>query len=301
MFKESVTSIESFLGSKALTMGGIDSLEAAVKADRSVGAVKSLVARLSETKNGPTPAEEAVFPTQESFDAAAERVEDFSECDEDHDTSESRPCLVSAVATDKVIRELPTDVGRLRHVARKLDNQAIEGYALEEQLKKKLLQASQPGNHLTLGIGRAYVQYQVSKLIVCSTSNEVIDALRKNQPPDTWIFIAGRQGAFDAIHLETNQPETDRRIRFVQITAGRSHTFKLGIIDSMMQTLAIGPTSMRWSHLEFMILRPEDDNRKFDLKKAEGGLQSYKRFDGTEWDRTDYRKNVQHATLGWEY
>ena len=90
----------------------------------------------------------------------------------------------------------------------------------------------------------------------------------------------------------------------MQVTAGKTHTFKLANLDSMLTSLGLGDgvrDGVRWSHLEFMILRPEDDNREFTLKLATGGLQSYKRFDGKEWDRKDYRNNVQYATLGWEH
>jgi hypothetical protein len=71
--------------------------------------------------------------------------------------------------------------------------------------------------------------------------------LQVYQLPDTCIIIAGRHGA---IHVVSNGS-----IRFVQLTAGASHTFKLSIIDTMMRDLL----PVTWSHLEFMLIRPVDD------------------------------------------
>jgi len=121
----------------------------------------------------------------------------------------------------------------------------------------------------------------------------VQDLLVPLQPNDTWIFIAGRQGAFDAVHIVSKT-----HIRFVQVTAGGSHTFKLNILDSLMTSLAL--QGRTWSHLEFMVIRPSDDRRCFSLQTAQGRLQNYKRFDNEPWHRQDYRDNVQYATLDWD-
>jgi hypothetical protein len=301
MFLESVDDINLEIKDKVLAMGGIPSLETAVRADRSAGAVNTLIARLQVDKNGLTPAQQAVLPTEHDLNAAASSMKDLRATGEESDTQNSLPRLVSDRATEEVLRTIPGEVEKLRGLARTLDNRAIEGYALEEQLKTKLREATQTMRSLiVLESNGKEIHLKASELKICFTETEIINELRVNQLPDTWIFIAGRQGAFDAIHIvsnEPNEPATDKRIRFVQLTAGKSHAFKLEIIDSIMTQLS----PVTWSHLEFMIIRPVDDRRPFCLGKATGTLlQDYKRFDGLQWDRTDYRKNVQYATLDWK-
>ena len=119
--------------------------------------------------------------------------------------------------------------------------------------------------------------------------------------PDTWIFVADGQqeGAFDAVHVVSTAPPTDARIRFVQVTVRQSHTVQWHLLDTLLRNLATGDTPKTWSHLEFLILRPEQDDRTFrlDLAVGVGGLENYRRFDGELWDRTDYRSNVQYQKL----
>jgi hypothetical protein len=103
--------------------------------------------------------------------------------------------------------------------------------------------------------------------------------------------VAGRQGAFDAIHLVS-----DTHIRFVQV--GKTHSFYLDIIHLLVLTLL--DHNITWPHLKFMLLRPESERQiSFSLKTARGAIQNYKRFDDVLWDRRDYRNNVQYAFLSW--
>ena len=104
-----------------------------------------------------------------------------------------------------------------------LKNQAIVGYAFEELLKKKLVEAKEPGQQLAImHSGGPSTRLEVSAVQLCVGSAQVAALPQTRQAADTWIFVAGRQGAFDAVHIVSNT-----HIRFVQITAGKSHTFKL--------------------------------------------------------------------------
>ena len=137
------------------------------------------------------------------------------------------------------------------------------------------------------------ISLNVYQVIFCD-SEEVLDLLRDFQNPNTWMFVADPRGALDAVHVVSNT-----HIRFVQVTAGTSHTFKLHILDSMMTALRHAGGGVTWAHLEFMILRPEDDRRCLYLTKTEGSLLSYHCFDNEPWHRPDYSNNVQYATLDW--
>jgi hypothetical protein len=179
-------------------------------------------------------------------------------------------------------------------IASALSNEVIKGYALEEQLKKSLSEASKPGQSLTLFCGHTSVLFPVENLIFCEAA-ELLDILGARLPPNTWIFIAGRQGVFDAIHVLS-----DTHIRFIQVTAGTSHIFYLDIIDTLLRKL--DQSDIRWTHLEYMVLRPISDLKKhFRLNTARGRLQGYVRFDEQPWHREDLRENAQYALLAWSY
>ena len=60
------------------------------------------------------------------------------------------PRIVSAFAANEVAKNIPSSIGRLRRVAHALRNRLIEGYAFEEQLKKSLGEAANPGRQLCL-------------------------------------------------------------------------------------------------------------------------------------------------------
>ena len=294
MFSNFTDLLKASIKKLALALGGIESLEAAVNSDRSTGAVNSLVARLQANKNGTTPHYRAVFPVAEDFTLVGTTFADFMPLDAEVDDEQSTPRLVSTFASKEVVERIPSSIERLRNMALALSNKVIEGYALEEQLKKNLKEASNPGLHLTVEIGGANVALPVGNLIFCDAS-EVQSHLERRLDPETWIYVAGRQGAFDAIHVVS-----DTHLRFVQVTAGKSHTFYLDVIDVLLQQLATSGITL--THVEFMILRPSTDrHRDFQLGTARGRIQNYLRFDGQPWHRPDYRDNVNFAFLEWTY
>ena len=153
MFQYTVREIVRKLSYEARTMEGIDSLERAVRAGRSIGSVNTVVARLDDDKNGTTPLQTAVFPTEQDLTATAANRRELFASDDDFATESSYARLVSASATEKVIHEIIattcTDVFRLRSLATHLENQAMEGYAFKQYLHQKLREATQPGNSLT--------------------------------------------------------------------------------------------------------------------------------------------------------
>ena len=77
MFRSVEHAIKQRIKQDALAMGGIDSLEEAVRNTRSVGAVNTVVARLQHDKNGTTPQQEALLPTRDDFERAGLTRADF--------------------------------------------------------------------------------------------------------------------------------------------------------------------------------------------------------------------------------
>ena len=115
------------------------------------------------------------------------------------------------------------------------------------------------------------VPLEVDRLLLCGKT-ELFATLKDSSAPNTWIFVAGQQGAFDAVHVHS-----ESNIRFVQATVGQKHSFYLDIIDALLQRLA---DTKVWTHVEFLVLRPsEERNRDFALHPARGKLQPYLRFD----------------------
>lgn len=281
----------------AASMGGMNALEDAVRSDRSAGSVNSLIARTRQGSCGVTPQDSAPFPTAaELAPVAATTAQEFRIRPEERDPRQrSVARLVSSFATEEVINQIPSSIRRLREVARALDNRVIEGYALEEQLKKSLNDARNPGVSLTVVMNGSPTPLPVRNYVECTTY-ELESLLATLQTPDTWIFVGGQQGAFDALHFVSND-----YIRFVQTTAGASHTFYLDIISGLLTRLATNH-DIHCKFVEFMVMRPIDDHRPFALKTARGSLYGYTRFDGEAWNRSNNeRNNVVHCQLPWDY
>ena len=280
----------------ARSMGGIGALEDAARSDRSSGAVNSLIARTREGSNGITPSDSAPLPTlAELAPSGATNSDELQPVPEERDPlePESVARLVSAFASEKVVKQLSSNIARLRSVARALQNKAIEGYALEEQLKKSLNEARNPGVSLTILVDGNVTILPVAKFLEC-TKDELESLLAQSHPGDTWIFVGGQQGAFDAVHLVSSN-----YIRFVQTTAGATHTFYLDIIAAMLTRLATNH-HIHWQRIEFMVMRPIDDHRQFTLQPARGSLAGYARFDGQPWVRSNSeRDNVVYSRLYW--
>ena len=296
MFGLESDDVRNRIATNARFMGGISALEDAARSDRSSGAVNSLIARTREGSNGVTPRDHALLPTlAELVPPGATRRDELRPLPEERDPLEPEKVarLVSSFASEKVVKQLPSSIARLRSVAKALQNKVIEGYALEEQVKKSLNEARNPGVGLTILINGQMATLPVANFLEC-TKDELESMLAESHPRDTWIFVGGQQGAFDAVHVVSRD-----YIRFVQTTAGATHKFYLDIIDTMLAKLATNH-QIHWQHIEVMVMRPSDDHRKFALQAARGSLAGFTRFDEKPWDRSNgERDNVVYSRLYW--
>lgn len=179
----------------------------------------------------------------------------------------------------------------MQGIARKLDNRTIEGYAFKEQLKKRLSEAQTVGGNLILHGETGNISYPVQQVIPCE-AGDIVNVLKNPLVPNTWIFVAGRQGAFHAVHVVSATHQ-----RFVQSTVGVKHSFKLDIIERLLRDIA----DPALTHIEFVLLRPQTEcGKTFTLEHADGGnqLQVFGRFDNENWSAHDFfRVNVQYAFL----
>ena len=135
MFKKVEYSIQQTIRRDARAMGDIESLEKALLNMYASGAINTVLARLQDDTNGITPQHPAVFPTAEDLTGAGVTRADFALLEAEKDQEDAKPRLVSAFASDEVIKNIPTSIERLRNIARRLSNKAIEGYAFEQQLE----------------------------------------------------------------------------------------------------------------------------------------------------------------------
>lgn len=293
MFEFFQAEIVKKISGDADAMGGIDSLERALQNTRSSGAVNSLIARLQADKNGITPQQVTEMPSVSDLQVAGVGFMDFALLETEGDSGRPQPLLVSSFASKEVTRNIPSSIERLRRVAATLSNKAIEGYAFEEQFKKSLSEAVNPGLSLAVRdqIGQI-VEYTVDRFISCKASEVEATLKATNLMPNTWIFVGGQQGAFDAVNIQSKT-----HIRFIQTTVGQKHTFYLDAVDLLLQKLASWHT---WTHVDFLLLRAETERiRSFTLQPARGRLQSFTRFDGEPWDQREPRNNVSYKFLDW--
>ena len=62
------------------------------------------------------------------------------------------------------------------------------------------------------------------------------------------------------------------KIRFVQLTAGRTDDYLFSSINSLLQRLAFDG-GLRFTHVDFVVLRPVDDDRDFSKGEVTGRLE----------------------------
>jgi hypothetical protein len=140
MFSVLTTHVRRQISGLADSLGlNARTLEDAVKSNRSIGAVNSLVARLHDNKNGVTPEYKASFPTLEDLTRVASNSFDLMplESEEEEEPLNSTQCIVSKFAVAAIIGKIGwSDIEKIPSLARTLDNKVIEGYAVEQQLEK---------------------------------------------------------------------------------------------------------------------------------------------------------------------
>ena len=91
----------------------------------------------------------------------------------------------------------------------------------------------------------------------------------------SWIWIGKNQAGFDAVHIY----EADK-IRFVKLTAGRTHDYLFSEIQGLLSALALKGIS--FTHVDFVVVRPHDDYRDFSTGDVTGRLdQGWRDFSGS--------------------
>lgn len=296
MFRSTPFLVESGLVRAAEAVNA-NSLEEASRQTASSGAVNTVIARLQHSKNGTTPVAPAVFPTAEDLDAAGTYSTNFTPTRDESDILRSQVRIVSRFATQEVIKNLPTDIMRLRSLAENLSNGAILGYAFEEQLKNSLVEAVSTKS-LSLTDETGVVDLLPVGSFEIWSEDAVEERLSRTIQDNTWVFVSGQQGLYDAIHVMSSS-----HIRFVQATVGKEHSLKLSILATTIQKLYL-QNKWDWTHVDFVMLRPSNEkNRPFNIKQPDGALsEEIRRLDDQPWARNQeyWRQNIRIRFLDWK-
>jgi hypothetical protein len=140
-------------------------------------------------------------------------------------------------------------------------------------------------------MGRAGSENWLVPCVYMGTTLELAVVSRNHQEVGRWIWAWQLTTAFDAIHIYA-----PRGIRFVQVTTGVSHTFKLYSVANLIRSLA--QSDITFTHVDFVVLRPREDTRACHLKPAEGRLsQGWLDFHGVAWNTVDPRMSTRIATI----
>ena len=204
----------------------------------------------------------------------------------------ARNVFVSVYAARAVLGDMPVDIDKLRSAAAVTGNRAIEGYALEIRVQQKLMQARETNTPLSFTVSEELEIWNVAKF-QNEAPESIEDAISNNNTIDAWYWIGGNQGGYDAIHVYS-----ESCIRFVQVTAGGSHSFYLDYVDSLLRNVAL--KGRAFNTVDFVTLRPSDDDREFNLETPRGRLnQGWNSYAGFSWASGDARNHARVLKVDW--
>jgi len=124
-------------------------------------------------------------------------------------------------------------------------------------------------------------------------TDNFLDSIVANCDIGSWIWIGKNQAGFDAVHIYDL-----RKIRFVQVTAGKKHDYLFSAIQSLLAVLA--SQDIAFTHVDFVVVRPLDDDRDFSKGEVTGRLdQGWKDFSDNLWNTRDPSLNARALKIDW--
>lgn len=289
MFRCGVLEIQQKIDECSNSIPTITDLNEALRAHGHVGAVNTVISWLFH--NGRTPLVQANLPVIAAVQAPTNKQE-VTVLDNEFQSvpGDLRNCFVSVYAARTVLSAVQTSVSALRSLAATLRVPALDGYAFEIRFQRLLDHAVQSQSH------RITVSGSENWLVPCVYRDTTLELAvsRNHQEVGRWIWAGQLTTAFDAVHIYA-----PRGIRFVQVTTGVCHTFKLYSVANLLRSLA--QNDITFTHVDFVVLRPREDIRAFHLKPAEGRLsQGWLDFHGVAWNTADPRTSTRVVTIPWD-
>jgi hypothetical protein len=285
-------------------LGKIDTLRNALLSWANEQSVNQLMAWLWE--NGPTRPVQASFPTINDLTASISDLSLLKRAANEYMSSESQSrenVFVSKLALEKVLNRITKKVDQMRDIALDLNQPAVKGYALELRFLELLdnhTNKTDSGIEVFQSVTETE-EWPVGHVVRQSTGSTLSEAIKGvgvDHRNNSWIWVGGNITGFDAVHIFTKNNE--HCIRFVQITAAEEHSFKLYAVEAALGELA--SKGICFARVDFAFVRPTDDERKFYMKPAEGGLKSgnWKTLDGGLWrEMNDPRKLAVVCAVKW--
>jgi hypothetical protein len=173
-----------------------------------------------------------------------------------------------------------------------LQEQSIVGYAFQQRFIE-LAQACVIGsNPLHVTFGSTVEDWVISQVFTQDPFLRLED--QADLAGGLFFWCVGNTTAYDAILILPNG-----RIRFIQVTAGKEHTFPLDAVVNFLKQLE--KRNIEFTHVDFVVVRPADDDQPFSLVKRVGSLHNWRDLSGAVWDKGDNcrHNNVRYGTLHW--
>lgn len=286
MFQYSDVDIKSKLNAKIAAFDPtIDSLKLALRSPKCYGAVSTVLSWHDLDSSGQTPVVQAGTIHAATFtlnDALVAKPASRT----GYDTNN---CFVSQYAGQRVVETLPTRSDALRSMGMHIKEDSVIGYGFQQRFRELL------DEHEQVETGMKFLLNGETEYwpVVTVGLGDTLEDMESNTSPGTWFWCVGNTAAYDAIYIYA-----DRCIRFIQVTAGKKHSFKIYAVDSILRSLK--NRNIEFTNIDFVVVRPGDDTRTFTLDTPDGSLHLYRDFHGARWARgANCRNQVRYATVEW--
>ena len=294
MFQSSDAKIKSKIDEKVATFQPtIQSVSVALRSPKCNGAVNTLISWHDPIFQGPTPLNQTPSIRSTAFTDPASDAPTMPTSRTGYGT---KNCFVSQYAAQKVIEHMFARSDELRSMGMTIKEPSVVGYGFQQRFWELLNthEQSKTGLNLRLSGESASQSWQVLTVLSDDPIETLQDVSSTGLSPGTWFWCVGNTAAYDAIVMYAVG-----RIRFVQVTAAASHSFKIYAVDSFLRLLKV--RGIEFTHVDFVVVRPNDDTRAFTLETPVGSLNRYNDYKGTRWVSGDNcRSQVRYATVGWE-
>lgn len=293
MFKKTLLQVKISIGDAISAMQpDLRNVEDALRRPKFTGAVNKLMSWLHQC-NGPTPQEAARPPAAQNL-AVADNEVFFPnpEVEGQRTGFESLNSFVSLYVAQKMFAQVHVPSGDLRAMGLRIGAQSVVGYAFQQrflELAEKCCQTAEP-LRVTVGPDNIVEEWRIGGVWHDDPLEGLIAAGNTNR----LIWAVSNTAAYDAILVfATGQ------IRFIQVTAGTSHSLKLYAAVSLLHKLeALG---VQFSKVDFVVVRPADDTRSFRLDLPVGSFaENWRTVDDEDWAvGAAARDQVRKGTLAW--
>jgi hypothetical protein len=201
-------------------------------------------------------------------------------------------CFVSVLAAQQIVLSMQSPSSELRSMGLRIKEPSVVRYAFQQRFLEFANQ------HLTLQTpARVAINDMIEDWeIGIMSESSPLERLQQAEDALLGLFFwcVDSTAAYDAILIYAHG-----RIRFIQVTSGAEHSFKVYAVDSLLRTLQ--GRGIIFTHVDFVVVRPSNDNRAFTLKNPVGSLDNWVDFSGEQWARGGNARNqVRYARVPWE-